>query len=126
MTRLRSLLPMLGLIALSAAPLLVKADDLRWSPADTVDASYVIAPGKSAELCGTVEPRLPVEWQFQANGPLEFNIHRHDGNEIVYATRSYRTRELNGRFSPTLQRDWCWMWTNESSAEVAVRVSLKR
>ncbi|MBL8309184.1 MAG: hypothetical protein JNL19_02065 [Burkholderiales bacterium] len=118
--------PLLALIMVTATPLLAVADDLRWSAADTVDGNYVIAPGKSAELCGMIDPRLPVDWQFQASGPVEFNIHRHDGNDIVYATRSYRTREQTGRFSPTLSRHWCWMWSNEGTTEVTVRVALKR
>ncbi len=109
--------------ALSAA---AGATDIRWSSADTFEHTATIAPGQSAEVCGTVEPRLPVEWRFSATGPLTFNIHRHSGADVVYAMRSYLTREQNGKFSPTLNYEWCWMWTNESTEGVSVRVDLKR
>ncbi len=102
------------------------AVDIKWSPADTFEHMVAIQPGKAAEVCGTIEPRLPVEWRFTANGPLTFDIHRHSGSEVIYATRSFMTRELNGRFSPTFNFDWCWMWSNESEAPVTVRVELKR
>ena len=102
------------------------AAELRWSSSDTFQHIANIAPGKAAELCGTVEPRLPVDWRYVADGPLSFNIHRHCGAEVVYAIRSYLTREQNGTFSPTFNFDWCWMWTNETADAVTVRVELKR
>ena len=102
------------------------AADIKWSPADTFEHMEAILPGKAAEVCGSIEPRLPVEWRFTANGPLTFDIHRHSGSEVIYATRSFMTRELNGRFSPTFNFDWCWMWSNESESPVTVRVELKR
>lgn len=102
------------------------AADIRWSQSDTAEHTATIAPGQASELCGTIEPRLPVEWRFTATGPLTFDIHRHSGQEVIYATRSYLTRELNGKFSPTFNFDWCWTWTNESGADVTVRADLKR
>ena len=102
------------------------ATNIGWSSADTFDYTETLAPGKSAELCGNIEPRLPVEWRYVGDGPLTFDIHRHSGSEVIYATRSYLTRELNGRLSPTFNFDWCWMWTNETENAVTVRVNLKR
>jgi hypothetical protein len=100
--------------------------DIRWSSSDTFQHTATIAPGKAAEVCGAIESRLPVEWRFVADGPLNFDIHRHSGAEVIYAMRSYLTREQNGKFSPTFNFDWCWMWTNESTEAVTVRVDLKR
>jgi len=102
------------------------AADIRWSSSDSFDYTATVAPGQSEEVCGTIEPRFPVEWRFTASGPLTFNIHRHSGADVVYAMRSYLTREQNGKFSPTLNYDWCWMWTNESAEAVTFRVDLKR
>lgn len=102
------------------------AVDIKWSASDTFEHMAAIQPGKAAEICGTIEPRLPVDWRFSANGPLTFDIHRHSGSEVIYAVRSFMTREQNGRFTPTFNYDWCWMWTNESDAVVTVRVELKR
>ena len=102
------------------------ATNIVWSSADTFDYTETLAPGKSAELCGNIEPRLPVEWRYVGDGPLTFDIHRHSGSEVIYATRSYLTRELNGRLSPTFNFDWCWIWTNETENAVTVRVNLKR
>ena len=102
------------------------ANEIRWSSGDTFQHTTTIAPGKAAEVCAAVESRLPVEWRYVADGALNFDIHRHSGAEVIYAMRSYLTREQNGRFSPTFSFDWCWMWTNESPEPVTVRVDLKR
>lgn len=104
----------------------VSATEIRWSAADTADHTTTIAPGKAAELCGQIEPRLPVDWRYSATGPLTFNIHRHSGDEVVYAMRSYLTREQNGKLSPTFSFEWCWMWSNETAETVTVQVNLKR
>lgn len=102
------------------------ANEIRWTSSDTFQHSATIAPGKAAEMCGAIEPRLPVEWRYVADGPLSFNIHRHSGDEVIYAMKSYLTREQNGTFSPKLNFEWCWMWTNESANAVTVRVNMKR
>lgn len=115
-----------ALTAFAAGDATAAATDIRWSSSNTFDHTATIAPGQSAEICGPIEPRLPVDWRFSASGPLDFNIHRHSGAELIYAMRSYLTREQNGKFSPTFTFDWCWMWTNESAESVTLRVDLKR
>ncbi len=120
----------MAVVALSAAfvPAVSSAavTPIRWSGADTFEHSATLPPGQSAEVCGQIEPRMPVDWRFSATGPLTFDIHRHSGSEVIYAMKSYLTREQNGKFSPTFNLEWCWMWTNESAESVTVRVDLKR
>lgn len=113
-------------LAVMASHATASANDIRWSSADTFEHSATLAPGKSAELCGGIEPRLPVDWKFVGDGPLTFNIHRHSGSEVIYATRSYLTREQSGKFSPTFNFEWCWMWTNDTADAVTVQINLKR
>lgn len=122
---MKSIAPLLALCASSIA-FAAGAADIRWSSSDTFEHSATLAPGKSAEVCGLIESRYPVEWRYSATGPLTFNIHRHSGEEIIYSHRSYLTREQNGKFSPTFNFDWCWMWTNESGEPVTVQLELKR
>lgn len=123
--KLLALLPTASL-AVFASHASASATDIRWSSADTFEHTATLASGKSAELCGTINPRLPVDWKYVGDGPLTFDIHRHSGSEVIYATRSYLTREQNGRFSPTFNFDWCWMWTNETANAVTLRVNLTR
>jgi len=121
------LLPLAAaLVAAAALPAMANISPIRWSGNDTYEQTSSVAPGQTAEVCGMIDPKLPVQWSFNATGPLTFNIHRHSGQDVVYSVRSYLTREQKGTFSPTLQYEWCWMWTNETDAEVTFRVDLKR
>lgn len=111
---------------LAAASTQAAMTDIRWSPSDTFDSILIVAPGKSAEVCGEIDPRYPVQWKYAADGPLNFNIHRHSGDTVIHANKSMMTREERGTLSPTFKFEWCWMWTNESATDVSVRVDLKR
>jgi hypothetical protein len=102
------------------------ATDIRWSASDTFEHTATVSPGKAEEVCGMIESRYPVMWRFSASGPLTFDIHRHSGEQVIYQMRSYMTREQQGKFSPTFNFDWCWMWVNESAEPVTVQVELKR
>jgi hypothetical protein len=110
-----------ALLALQAT-----ATDIRWSASDTFEHSTTLAPGKAEEVCGMIESRYPVTWRFSATGPLTFDIHRHSGERVIYQTRSYMTYEQKGKFNPTFNFDWCWMWVNESAEPVTIQVDLKR
>jgi hypothetical protein len=101
------------------------SNEIRWSEG-AFAATEIVAAGKIAERCGEIEPREPVAWKFSADGPVSFNIHRHSGSEVIYTNRSYGTRELSGTFKPALRQEWCWMWTNETSQPITLRVEMKR
>jgi hypothetical protein len=101
------------------------ANDVIWAN-DAFRSTNTIAPGKIAEQCTDVERGASVRWKFVADGALQFNIHRHAGNDVIYANRSYNTRELDGVFKPSGKYQWCWMWTNETATAVSVRIEMKR
>jgi hypothetical protein len=113
-------------IALNAYPAFAGVNEIRWSGNDTFESTMTIAGGKSAEACGQIDPRFPVDWRYSASAPLDFNIHRHSGEDVIHATKSVLSREDRGRHAPTFSFEWCWMWTNTSSADVTVRVDMKR
>lgn len=120
-----SKLHLLVAILVASCAMTASAAEIRWSSSDTFAHSLTVAPGKSAELCGQIESRLPVEWRYAAD-PLSFNIHRHAGSEVIYAVKSFLTKEQQGTLKPNFNFEWCWMWTNESDAAVSLRVDLKR
>jgi hypothetical protein len=98
---------------------------IRWNN-DAFEHTERIAAGKTSEVCGDIESQAKIAWQFSASDALDFNIHRHAGKEVIYNTRSYRTKEQRGELSQPRAYEWCWMWTNETGAPVELRVQLKR
>jgi hypothetical protein len=116
-------------LALAAAMLPATAfcavTNIQWT-SDRFEHATQIAPGKIAEVCGDVFPEKPIDWRFTASDTVDFNIHRHDRSDVVYHTRSYRTKEQASTFAPKEAYEWCWMWTNDSPNTVSVRVQMRR
>jgi hypothetical protein len=91
--------------------------------------AHVVGPGKILEVCSDIAAKQSVAWQFSSSGELDFNIHRHegtDGKQVVYDIEAPRARERAGKLVHDRAHEWCWMWSNKSTAEIRVNVELKR
>jgi hypothetical protein len=106
---------------------LVQAEviDLVWTPAGSFERQLSIAPGKFAELCGALAKGQSVQWSYEASSTLDFNIHYHQGKEVVYPARASASRS-DGTLAVDAAQDYCWMWTNKSAAAVALLVRLQK
>lgn len=112
---------------LAAAPLAhAEIIDLKWTPAGTFERRLSIAPGQYAELCGALAKGQTVQWRFEAGAPLDFNIHYHQGEDVIYPARASGVAQSEGTLKVDPAQDYCWMWTNESQAAVALTVKLKK
>jgi hypothetical protein len=49
---------------------------------------------------------------------VDFNIHFHRGDEVIYPVRRERMRGDGGMFTAKTGEDYCWMW----SAKAAVKI----
>jgi hypothetical protein len=85
-----------------------------------------VAPGKIVEVCGRLATGQTVRWSFQADAPLNFNIHYHEGKKVEYPVRQDGIGQLQGTLPVNMDQDYCWMWTNKSSMPVSLRVRLAR
>jgi hypothetical protein len=93
--------------------------------ATRVQKSERISPDGIAEYCVKLEAGQVVRYRFEAEAPLEFNIHSHQGEEVTYAVQ----QEAVGRiefvdFKPQRADDWCWMWTNKNAAAADLRYTI--
>jgi hypothetical protein len=85
-----------------------------------------VAPGKFAEVCGKLLRNDRVAWRFEASGPLDFNIHYHEGKAVRYPAREQAAAKSSGRLRAALDQDYCWMWTNRSGNPVELGLTLDR
>jgi len=114
----------LGLLALGTA----RADlvDIRWNDAGRFEYKAQIAPSKFAEVCGKLAKGQRVEWSFRAERPTQFNIHHHEGKQVVYPAKVDGASAAEGQLNPTLDQDFCWMWSNETDQPIALTLTLQR
>jgi hypothetical protein len=67
-----------------------------------------------------------VAWRFEASGPLDFNIHYHEGQAVRYPAREDAAAGSSGTLQAALDQDYCWMWTNKARHPVSLRLALER
>ena len=97
-----------------------------WDAAGRFQHRQDIAPGKFGEVCGKLAKGQSVRWRFQADAPLNFNIHYHEDKKVEYPARQDGVRESQGTLPVPLDQDYCWMWVNKSGVVISLQVQLSR
>ena len=73
--------------------------------------STTLEPGRVHEECARVEKDATRKYHWKASGPVDFNIHRHEGSEVFYPVKRNAMRGDGGAFTADVAADYCWMWT---------------
>jgi len=73
-----------------------------------------LAPFELRELCFEMTAQEELQYDFQSDQPLEFDIHYHDGLAIRYPVRVAAIAAHSGRFVPEQDQSYCLMWLNQS------------
>ncbi len=115
-------------MALSATAPSTLADiiDIAWTADGRFERSLSAAPGKFVEVCGQLPAGLKIRWDFEANTPLDFNVHYHVGKDVVFPSKLTAVASAKDTLDTKVDQDYCWMWTNKSSAPATVMVKLRR
>jgi hypothetical protein len=113
-----------GLLALGTAR--AELVDIAWAANGRFEHSAVVAPAQFVELCGKLAKGQTVVWSFTGAQPMDFNIHYHQGKQVVFPAKQSGVAALEGKLLAPLDQDYCWMWTNKTAAAVALTVRLQR
>ena len=84
-----------------------------------------IQPGKFSEVCGKLKKGNLIRWQFDSSAPLDFNIHYHEGKEIIFPYKMNNIKSAKEELLISLDQDFCWMWTNKSGEAVKLDMNLR-
>jgi hypothetical protein len=86
-----------------------------------------LEPKKMHEECLRMEKGEKRHYSWKATGPVDFNIHYHEGPEVFYPVKRDGMRGDGGTFTAKLATDYCWMWTARGAAtKVTGRIDPKR
>ena len=69
-----------------------------------------LEPGKAYESCMTLDAGDKRRWYWKADGPVDFDIHFRDGDNVAYAVKRERMRGDGGTFAAKAAHDYCWSW----------------
>jgi hypothetical protein len=100
--------------------------DIAWDAGKRFERVVDVRAGKFAEACGKLAQGDAVSWRFEASGPMDFNVHYHEGKAIVFPVKQEAIAAARGQLHVALDQDYCWMWTNKSDRDVRLRLRLAR
>ncbi|MEQ1805886.1 MAG: hypothetical protein ABL900_10975 [Burkholderiaceae bacterium] len=84
----------------------------------------IAAPGDFIELCTAIKSGRAVDWEFDAQTPVTFNTHFHGEGRVKYPESMSAMSSAKGRLVPGGDHEYCWMWSNPTTAPVTIRVQL--
>jgi hypothetical protein len=79
-------------------------------------------PGDIHEECLRLEAGKSRSFEWTADGPVNFNIHFHRGDEVSYPVKLGAQTKGAGRFTAKSGEDYCWMWTARRPTRVTGRL----
>ena len=81
------------------------------SPPPAAPFELALEAGKMHEICARLAKGEKRRYHWKASGPVDFNIHYHEGNEVFYPVKRESMRGDGGTFVAKIDQDYCWMWT---------------
>ena len=100
--------------------------DIVWSSSAAFAHKGVVAPGKVLELCAPLAPDTQVSWAFESDVAMASNVHFHEAKTVVYAFKQEALKVATAELAIVRAHDYCWMWTNASSAAASFAVKLQK
>jgi len=83
---------------------------------------HTLQPGGIAEECLRLEAGKSRAFEWSADGPVDFNIHFHQGDNVTYPVKLNGQAKGGGRFTARAGEDYCWMWTAKRPTKVTGRL----
>ena len=100
--------------------------DIAWNAGGQFERQLPVPAGKFAEVCGKLSRGTRVAWSFDADSALDFNIHYHEGKELIFPAKQENIEHAQGDLAVTATQDYCWMWTNRSGSAIHMKFALRK
>jgi hypothetical protein len=116
----------IGLLFLFAA-LSAQAEqvDINWEADGRFGYEGLLEAAAMTEICGPLDANAVVDWNVKSPSPVDFNIHYHQGEEVVYPARQNGVSKLNDRLTVTAAQTYCWMFTNTAQNPTVITLDLQ-
>ena len=124
----RSIACSIALTAVALASNFAQAEllDIAWNVNGQYEKTATVQPGKFLELCGDLAKGQAIGWSFEADQSLDFNVHFHQGNEVVFPVKQDAIKQASGTLIVAAKQDYCWMWSNKGATLAVVKARFKR
>ena len=97
------------------------------SPGQPTSANLDLAPYATHEDCADLVPGDRLDYRFESNAPVKFNISYRDGNMIVLPITREEVLTDAGVFAPLIKSRYCLTWeASASGALVDYHAAIRR
>jgi hypothetical protein len=87
--------------------------------------SIQLKPKRYFEKCVDLRPVQQLEYGFNANGALSFNLHYHEEGEQYYPVKEDSVSELEKTFQAEKRGYYCLKWGNPGSEDIEMDYHFK-
>ena len=81
-----------------------------------------IAAGKVHEECMRLEKNERRRFSWKTDAAVDFNIHYHEGTEVLYPLKRDNAKRGRGTFRAKLAHEYCWMWTAKAPTKLEGKI----
>jgi len=99
--------------------------DINWEADGRFGYEGLLDGAAMTEICGALDAKAVVDWLVKSPSPVDFNIHYHQGEEVVYPTRQNGVSKLTDRLTVTAAETHCWMFTNPKTTPTVITLDLQ-
>ena len=99
--------------------------EINWRPDGRFGYESLLHGAAMTEICGPLDASAVVDWQMKSSTPIDFNVHFHQGEEVVYPTRQNGVNKLTDRLTTTTAETFCWMFTNPAQNPTVITLDLQ-
>ena len=127
-TSVRSIVCSIALTTIATASSLAQAEllDIAWNASGHYEKTAIVQPEKFLELCGGLAKGQTIGWSFDADRALDFNVHFHEGKDVVFPEKQTAVAKASGTLNVAVKQDYCWMWSNKTSTPATLTARFKR
>jgi hypothetical protein len=99
--------------------------DIDWEADGRFGYEALLHGTAMTEICGALDANAVVEWLVKSSTPVDFNVHYHQGESVVYPTRQNGVSKLTDRLTVTSAETYCWMFTNPQPNPTVITLDLQ-
>lgn len=100
--------------------------NIEWAPDGRFAKELVVPAGKFAEVCGKLPAKAVVQWSFETDARMDFNVHYHEGKKVAFPAKLDGSQRANGILTAAVAQDFCWMWSNKSAGDAKLTFELQK
>ncbi len=101
-------------------PCIAKDSSIKQRNRDNVKIGLMIESGKDHEKCLKLTPGKVLNYSFEASRPMDFNIHYHNKEEVLYPVPQKSVSIIKSFYNPESEEVYCMMWSNTTAQSISL------